>query len=160
MLYSVVLVYFTRTCFKHTYCFVFVHNEVHIQIYVESSSCCAIFGTIRAGALNAPGAASPRRPSEGVPTTLEMKVVLVQVSLQQWARRALRRHKMVYLRGHSSITSSRRWVGGVKKGKFLMIYSTVNHQRVGWVGLKKSKTWWRNTWMPPYQNVQYLRLVS
>ena len=49
-------------------------------------------------------------------------------------------------RGHSSITSSRRWVGGVKKWKFLMIYSTVNHQRVGWVGLKKSKTWWRNTW--------------
>jgi hypothetical protein len=43
-------------------------------------------------------------------------------------------------RGHSSITSSRRWVGGVKKWKFLMIYSTVNHQRVGWVGLKKSKT--------------------
>ena len=52
-------------------------------------------------------------------------------------------------RGHSSITSSRRWVGGVKKWKFLMIYSTVNHQRVGWVGLKKSKTWWRNTWMVP-----------
>ena len=26
-----------------------------------------------------------------------------------------------------------------------MIYSTVNHQRGGWVGLRKSKTWWRNT---------------
>ena len=26
--------------------------------------------------------------------------------------------------------------------------STVNHQRVEWVGLKKSKTWWRNTWIP------------
>ena len=52
--------------------------------------------------------------------------------------------------GRSSITSSKRWVGGVKKWKFLMIYSTVNHQRGGWVGLKKSKTWWRNTWMPPY----------
>ena len=24
-----------------------------------------------------------------------------------------------------------------------------NHQRVGWVGLKKSKTWWPNTWMVP-----------
>ena len=31
-----------------------------------------------------------------------------------------------------------------------MIYSTENYQRVGWVGLKKSKTWWRNTWMVPY----------
>ena len=41
------------------------------------------------------------------------------------------------VRGHSSITSSKRWVGGVRKVQFLMIYSTVNHQRVGWVGLKK-----------------------
>ena len=55
------------------------------------------------------------------------------------------------LRDHSSITSLKRWVGGVRKWQFLMIYSTVNHQRVGWVGLKKSKTWWRNTWMPPYR---------
>ena len=47
---------------------------------------------------------------------------------------------LICTRGHSSITSSRRWVGGIKKWKFLMIYSTVNHQRVGWVGLKKSKT--------------------
>ena len=45
-----------------------------------------------------------------------------------------------YFRDHSSITSSKRWVGGVRKWKFLMIYSTVNHHRVGWVGLKKSKT--------------------
>ena len=30
-----------------------------------------------------------------------------------------------------------------------MIYSTVSHQRGEWVGQKKSKTWWRNTWMPP-----------
>ena len=43
-------------------------------------------------------------------------------------------------RDHSSITSSKRWVGGVRKWQFLMIYSTVSHQRVGWVGLKKSKT--------------------
>ena len=44
------------------------------------------------------------------------------------------------VRGHSNITSSKRWVGRVRKWQFLMIYSTVNHQRVGWVGLKKSKT--------------------
>ena len=31
-------------------------------------------------------------------------------------------------------------VGGVRKWQFLMIYNTVNHQRVGWVGLKMSKT--------------------
>ena len=43
------------------------------------------------------------------------------------------------IRDHSSITSSKRWVGGVRKWQFLMIYSTANHQRVGWVGLKKSK---------------------
>ena len=54
------------------------------------------------------------------------------------------------IKGHSSITSSKRWVGGVRKWQFLMIYSTVKHQRGGWVGLKKSKTWWRNIWMPPY----------
>ena len=44
------------------------------------------------------------------------------------------------IRDHSSITSSKRWVGGVRKWQFLMIYSTVNHQRGGWVGLKMSKT--------------------
>ena len=44
------------------------------------------------------------------------------------------------LRDHSSIMSSKRWVGGVRKWQFLMIYSTVPHQRGGWVGLKKSKT--------------------
>ena len=44
------------------------------------------------------------------------------------------------LRDHLSITSSKRWVGGVRKWQFLMIYRTVNHQRVKWVGLKKSKT--------------------
>ena len=43
------------------------------------------------------------------------------------------------LRDHSSITSAKRWVGGVRKWQFLMVYSTVNHQRVGWLGLKKSK---------------------
>ena len=34
-----------------------------------------------------------------------------------------------------------------------MIHSTVNHQRGKWVGLKKSKTWWRNTWMVPKKSV-------
>ena len=53
------------------------------------------------------------------------------------------------VREHSSITSSKRWVGGVRKWQFLMIYSTVDHQWGGWMGLKKPKTWWRNTWMPP-----------
>ena len=28
----------------------------------------------------------------------------------------------------------------------------LRHQRGGWVGLKKSKTWWRNTWMVPCPN--------
>ena len=45
-----------------------------------------------------------------------------------------------FIRGHSSITSSKRWVGGVRKWQFLMIYSTINHQRGEWVGLKRSKT--------------------
>ena len=58
------------------------------------------------------------------------------------------------IRDHSSITPAKKWVGGVRKWQFLMIYSTVNHQRGGRVGLKKSKTWWRNTWMPPYQNYE------
>ena len=44
------------------------------------------------------------------------------------------------LRDHSSIKSSKRWVGGVRKWQLLMIYNTVNHQRSRWVGLKKSKT--------------------
>ena len=35
------------------------------------------------------------------------------------------------LRDHSSTMSSKRWVVGVRKWQFLMIYSTVNHQRVG-----------------------------
>ena len=48
-----------------------------------------------------------------------------------------------------SIASSKRWVGGVRKWQFLMICSNVNHQRSGWMGLKKSKTWWRNNWMVP-----------
>ena len=56
------------------------------------------------------------------------------------------------LRDHSSIMSSNRWVGGVRKWQFLMIYRTLNLQRGGWVGLKKLKTWWHNTWMVPNWN--------
>ena len=35
------------------------------------------------------------------------------------------------IRDHSSITSSKRGVGGVRKWQLLMIYSTVNHERGG-----------------------------
>ena len=34
------------------------------------------------------------------------------------------------VRDHSSITSSKRWVGGVRIWQFLIIYSTVNHGRL------------------------------
>ena len=43
------------------------------------------------------------------------------------------------LRDHSSITSSNRWVGGVRKWQFLMIHSTVNHQKLGGWALKSQK---------------------
>ena len=43
------------------------------------------------------------------------------------------------LRDHSSITPSMRWVGGVRKWQFLIIYSTINHQRCGWVAQKNQK---------------------
>jgi hypothetical protein len=43
----------------------------------------------------------------------------------------------ISIRDHSSITSSKMWVGGVRKWQFLMIYITVNHQRGGrWWALK------------------------
>ena len=48
-------------------------------------------------------------------------------------------------RDHSSITSAKRWLGGVRKWQFLMIYSTIYADVSGWVGLKKPKTCWRNT---------------
>ena len=57
-------------------------------------------------------------------------------------------------RDHSSITSPKRWVGGVRKWQFLMIYNTENHQRSGMVGLKKAKTLWRNTWMVPDKTIK------
>ena len=40
---------------------------------------------------------------------------------------------------HSSITSAKRWVGGVRKWQFLLIYSAIYADVVGWVGLKKPK---------------------
>ena len=43
-------------------------------------------------------------------------------------------------RDHSSITSAKRWVGGVRKWHFLLIYSTIYADVGGWVGLKKPKT--------------------
>ena len=77
----------------------------------------------------------------------ELACFLTYSLVPRWPRTIF---KTILIRDRSSITSSKRWVGGVRKVQFLMIYSTVNHQRVGWVGLKKSKTWWRNTWMVPY----------
>jgi hypothetical protein len=35
------------------------------------------------------------------------------------------RNNWIKIRDHSSITSSNRWVGGVRKWQFLMIYSTL-----------------------------------
>ena len=55
----------------------------------------------------------------------------------------------VCIRGHSSITSSKRWVGGVRKWQFVMIYSTVNHQEFPFFDPTHPPPWWRNTWMPP-----------
>ena len=52
-------------------------------------------------------------------------------------------------RDHSSITSAERWVGRVRKWQFLLIYSTIYADVGGWVGLKKPKTYWHNTWMVP-----------
>ena len=40
-------------------------------------------------------------------------------------------------------------MGGVRKWHFLLIYSTIYADIGGWVGLKKQKTCWRNTWMVP-----------
>jgi hypothetical protein len=44
------------------------------------------------------------------------------------------------IRDRSSITSAKRWVGGVRKWQFLLIYSTIYADVGGWVGLKKPKT--------------------
>jgi hypothetical protein len=44
------------------------------------------------------------------------------------------------VRDHSSITSAKRWVGGVRIWQFLLIYSTIYADVGGWVGLKNPKT--------------------
>ena len=75
--------------------------------------------------------------------------VLTTRPSRDWCKKKQIRSKC--LRDHSSIMSSKRWVGGVRNWKFFFFFSTVNHQRGEWVGLKKSKTWWRNTWMVPYE---------
>ena len=36
------------------------------------------------------------------------------------------------LRDHSSVTSAKRWVGGVRKWQFLQIYSTIYAYIGGW----------------------------
>ena len=46
--------------------------------------------------------------------------------------------------------SAKKWVGGVRKWQFLLIYSTIYADVGRWVGLKKPKTCWRNTGMAPY----------
>ena len=53
------------------------------------------------------------------------------------------------IRDHSSITSAKRWVGVVRKWQSLLIYNTIYADVGRWVGLKKPKTCWRNTWMVP-----------
>ena len=55
--------------------------------------------------------------------------------------------KLRPLRDNSSITSAKRWVGGVRKWQCLLICSTICADVGGWVGLKKPKTCWRNNWM-------------
>ena len=44
------------------------------------------------------------------------------------------------IRDHSCITSAKRWVGGIRKWQFLLIYSTIYADVGGLVGLKKPKT--------------------
>ena len=46
-------------------------------------------------------------------------------------------HIKSHIRDTSSITSAKKWVGGVRKWQFLLIYSTIYADVGGWVGLKK-----------------------
>ena len=48
-------------------------------------------------------------------------------------------YHFLLVRDQSSITSSKRWVSGVIKWHFLLIYSTIYADVGGWVGLKKPK---------------------
>ena len=48
--------------------------------------------------------------------------------------------KKLSVRDHSSITSAKRWVGGVRKWQFLLIYGTIFADCRRWVGgSKKAK---------------------
>ena len=58
----------------------------------------------------------------------DLKNLAVRINPRNWSR------------GHSSITSAKKWVGGVRKWQFLLIYSTIYADLGGWVGLKKPKT--------------------
>ena len=53
----------------------------------------------------------------------------------------------LFMRDHSSFTSAKKLVGGVRKWHFLLIYSTIYPDTGECLGLKKPKTCWRNTWM-------------
>ena len=56
------------------------------------------------------------------------------------AKNDLKDKNSMYVRERTSITSAKRWVGGVRKWQFLLIYSTKNADVGGWVGLKKPKS--------------------
>ena len=80
---------------------------------------------------------------------LSARFQLKNWSAPAWLSSAQNLHSSGSLELENSSSNS-SLVSGVRKRHFLMIYSTLNHQRVGWLGLKKSRTWWRNTWMVPY----------
>ena len=67
--------------------------------------------------------------------------------------------KSSLLRDHSSNTSAKRWVGGFRKWHFLLIYTTIYADVSGWVGLKKPKTCWSNTWMVPKPKTTAWKLI-
>ena len=45
----------------------------------------------------------------------------------------------MFIGDHLSITSAKKWVGGVRKWQFLLIYIIIYADVGGWVGLKKPK---------------------
>jgi hypothetical protein len=51
-----------------------------------------------------------------------------------------KRTKKIYFRDHSSITSAKMWVGGVRKWQFLLMCITIYADVGEWLGLKKPKT--------------------
>jgi hypothetical protein len=44
----------------------------------------------------------------------------------------------MWLKDYSRITSAKKWVGGVRKWHFFLIYSTIYADVGEWLGLKKS----------------------